>query len=50
MHYLLIKLISSYANVKNKEEKYNKISVLIVQRAQKTTAGLMLNFYNEIKK
>ncbi|MBU3144762.1 zinc dependent phospholipase C family protein [Clostridium sp. CF012] len=40
----------SYANLKNKEEKYNKISVLIVQRAQKTTAGLMLNFYNEIKK
>ena len=39
-----------YANVKSKEEKYNKISVLIVQRAQKTTAGLMLNFYNEIKK
>ena len=38
------------ANVVNREEKYNKISVLIVQRAQKTTAGLMLNFYNEIKK
>ena len=40
----------TYANVINKEERYNKISVLIVQRAQKTTAGLMLNFYNEIKK
>jgi phospholipase C len=40
----------TYANIKNKEEKYNKISVLIVQRAQKTTAGLMINFYNEIKK
>lgn len=40
----------SYANVVDKEEKYKKISVLIVQRAQKTTAGLMLNFYNEIKK
>lgn len=39
-----------YANVKIKEEKYNKISVLIVQRAQKTTAGLMLDFYNQIKK
>lgn len=40
----------SYANIKNKDEKYNKISTLIVQRAQKTTAGLMLNFYNEIMK
>ena len=40
----------SCANVQSKEEKYKKISVLIVQRAQKTTAGLMLNFYNEIKK
>lgn len=40
----------TYANIKSKEEKYNKISVLIVQRAQKTTAGLMINFYNEIKK
>ena len=40
----------SYANVVNREEKYNKVSVLIVQRAQKTTAGLMLNFYNDIKK
>jgi phospholipase C len=40
----------SHANIKNKEDRYKKISTLIVQRAQKTTAGLMLNFYNEIKK
>jgi phospholipase C len=40
----------SYANTVNKEERYKKISTLIVQRAQKTTAGLMLDFYNEIKK
>ena len=40
----------SYWNIKNKEDKYKKISILIVQRAQKTTAGLMLNFYNEINK
>jgi len=38
------------ANIKNKEDKYKKVSTLIVQRAQKTTAGLMLNFYNEINK
>lgn len=44
------KTYTTYSNVVDKEEKYNKISVLIVQRAQKTTAGLMLNFYNEIKK
>jgi len=37
-------------NIKSKEDKYEKISRLIVQRAQKTTAGLMLNFYDEIKK
>ncbi|MBZ9608679.1 zinc dependent phospholipase C family protein [Clostridium estertheticum] len=38
------------ANIKNKEDRYKKISTLIVQRAQKTTAGLMINFYNEINK
>lgn len=38
------------ANIKNKEDKYKKISTLIVQRAQKTTAGLMVSFYDEIKK
>ena len=37
-------------NIKDKEDRYNKISSLIIQRAQKTTAGLMLDFYDEIKK
>ncbi|MBU3110356.1 zinc dependent phospholipase C family protein [Clostridium lacusfryxellense] len=37
-------------NIKDKEDRYNKVSSLIIQRAQKTTAGLMLNFYDEIKK
>jgi phospholipase C len=40
----------TYANIKNKEDRYKKVATLIVQRAQKTTAGLMLNFYNDIKK
>lgn len=40
----------AYANIRDKEDRYKKISTLIVQRAQKTTAGLMLNFYNDIKK
>jgi phospholipase C len=40
----------TYANIQDKEDRYKKISTLIVQRAQKTTAGLMLNFYNDIKK
>ncbi len=40
----------SYANIKSTEDKYNKIATVIMQRAQKSTAGLMLNFYNEIKK
>ncbi|MCB2291282.1 zinc dependent phospholipase C family protein [Clostridium sp. CS001] len=40
----------AYANIQDKEDRYKKISTLIVQRAQKTTAGLMLNFYNDIKK
>ncbi|MBW9169781.1 zinc dependent phospholipase C family protein [Clostridium estertheticum] len=40
----------SHVHIKNKEERYRKVSTLIVQRAQKTTAGLMLNFYNEIYK
>ena len=38
------------ANIQNKEDQYMKISTIILQRAQKTTAGLMLNFYNDIKK
>jgi len=37
-------------NILDKEDRYKKISTLIVQRAQKTTAGLMLNFYDEINK
>jgi phospholipase C len=40
----------TYANIQDKEDRYKKISTLIVQRAQKTTAGLMLNFYNDINK
>ena len=40
----------SHRNIINKEERYRKVSTLIVQRAQKTTAGLMLNFYDEINK
>ena len=40
----------AYANIQDREVRYKKISTLIVQRAQKTTAGLMLNFYNDIKK
>jgi phospholipase C len=39
-----------YANIKIREDRYSKISTLIMQRAQKSTAGLMLDFYNEINK
>lgn len=44
------KTYTSYANIKSREDRYNKIATIIMQRAQKSTAGLMLDFYNEINK
>jgi len=44
------KTYNANVNIKEKEDRYNKVSSIIIQRAQKTTAGLMLNFYDEIKK
>lgn len=39
-----------YINIEQMEERYHKIATIIIKEAQKTTAGLMLNFYNEIKR
>jgi len=38
-----------YINVKNTEERYASIAIKILKEAQKTTAGLMINYYNDIK-
>ncbi len=40
---------SKYRNLQDTEERYAAIAVKIVQEAQRTTAGLMLNFFNDIK-
>lgn len=39
-----------YRNLKNKEERYAAIAISIVKEAQRTSAGLMINFYNDIEK
>jgi len=42
--------LSEYINIQDREERYSSIAVKILKEAQITTAGLMLNFYNDIKK
>lgn len=37
-------------NIESVEDRYHKIATTIIKEAQKTTAGLMLNFYSEAKK
>ena len=40
-----------FNNIKLKEERFKRISEKIIERAIRTTAGLLLHFYNtEIKK
>ncbi|MCY6484655.1 zinc dependent phospholipase C family protein [Clostridium aestuarii] len=38
-----------YRNIRYKEERYMKIANCIIKQAQISTAGLMLDFYDEIK-
>lgn len=37
-----------YENVKDKEERYSKIAPLIIKEAQRTTAGLLIDFYEKM--
>jgi phospholipase C len=39
-----------YENIVSKEERYGKIATDILREAQMTTAGFMLDFYDDIKK
>lgn len=39
-----------YRNLQNKEERYAAIAISIVKEAQRTSAGLMLNYFEDIKK
>lgn len=38
-----------YINIKNREEKYNKIAAIVLKEAQKTTAGFLLDYYEDVK-
>ncbi|MBU5269301.1 phospholipase C [Clostridium cochlearium] len=38
-----------YINIKNREEKYNKIASIVLKEAQKTTAGFLLDYYEDVK-
>lgn len=38
----------NYANIFDQEKRYNMIANAIIVQAEKTTAGLMLDFYNEL--
>jgi len=37
-----------YINIENMEERYASIAVKILYEAQRTTAGLLINFYEDI--
>jgi phospholipase C len=39
-----------YLNIENKEERYGKMASTIIKEAQNTTAGFLLDYYNNIKK
>lgn len=39
-----------YSNIKNKDDRYLRISKKIISEAQKTTAGFLLDYYDEYKK
>lgn len=38
-----------YENIKEKDDRYMKVATLIIQEAQVTTAGFMLDFYDSLK-
>ncbi|CDI49060.1 phospholipase C [Clostridium tetani] len=38
-----------YMNVENREEKYSKIASIVLKEAQKTTAGFLLDYYENVK-
>ena len=38
-----------YSNIKNRNERYEKIATTILREAQKTTAGMMMDFYSVLK-
>lgn len=38
-----------YMNIENREEKYGKIASIVLKEAQKTTAGFLLDYYENIK-
>jgi phospholipase C len=39
-----------YLNIESRDERYGKVAGDILKEAQRTTAGLMIKYYNEIKK
>ncbi|WP_123053846.1 zinc dependent phospholipase C family protein [Clostridium sp. JN-1] len=39
-----------HINLKDKDERYNKIASTILKEAERTTAGLMVKYYKEIQK
>lgn len=41
---------NKYEDIQNIEERYYKIASEIIKEAQRTTAGLMMDFYEEIRK
>lgn len=36
-------------NIESREERYGRISMIIIKEAERTTAGFMLKYFNEIK-
>lgn len=43
-------IFMKYINIADRNERYGKVSPAILKEAQRTTAGLMLDFYNKIHK
>lgn len=43
------KVYFKYNDIENKEEKYMKVAIKIIEEAQITTAGFMLDYYDKIK-
>ncbi|MDP4091144.1 MAG: zinc dependent phospholipase C family protein [Bacillota bacterium] len=41
---------NEYEAIDNLEERYHRIASVIVKEAQRTTAGLMMDFYEEVRK
>ena len=39
-----------YLNIESRDERYGKVAGDILKEAQRTTAGLMIKYYDEIKK